>query len=130
VLPKTYIVAAPRWSSPESIGNGPVKDAVAAYLATIKEVGLQPDMGSSLAYDPGLLIVGALRKLGPDATASQVRDYFLGLYGFAGSNGFYDFRANSERGLTVKDVVVVQYDGARQAWFGVSGPGGAAKETH
>ena len=33
-------------------------------------------------WDPAMIVVSALRKLGPDATATQIRDYIAGLRGF------------------------------------------------
>lgn len=56
-----------------------------------KSAGVKPDLGYNLAWDPTMLLVDALRKLGPDATALQLRDYILSLHGWAGINGVYDF---------------------------------------
>ena len=42
----------------------------------------------------------------------------------AGANGFYDFRVGNQRGLTIKDCIVVSWDPRAQAWQPVSGPGG------
>jgi branched-chain amino acid transport system substrate-binding protein len=123
-LPKTFLLAAPRWAAPETVRSGPIKAAVQQYVAMLAQLGLTPDMGNSLAYDPALIVVAAIRQLGPTATAAQVRDYIANLHGFAGSDGFYDFRVNSERGLTVRDSVVVRYNAAHGTWTGVSGPGG------
>ena len=46
-------------------------------------------------------MIDAYRRLGTDATAEQVRNYLLGLRGWAGIDGVYDFtdREHANRGL-------------------------------
>ncbi|HXF34105.1 MAG TPA: hypothetical protein VN603_05990, partial [Candidatus Acidoferrales bacterium] len=69
--------------------------------------------------------VAAFRKLGTNATATQIRDFIANLKGWTGINGPYDFRAVPQRGLDVKAAVVVRWDTAKGTWIGVSKPGGA-----
>jgi branched-chain amino acid transport system substrate-binding protein len=45
-----------------------------------------------------MIVIDALRHLGPQATASQIRDHTAHLRGFAGVNGIYDFKAIPPRG--------------------------------
>jgi branched-chain amino acid transport system substrate-binding protein len=116
ILPATLLFAAPKWAAYPDIGAGPVRDALATYFAAFKAAGIKPDMGQDVAWDPGLIIVSALRTLGPDAKASQIRDYIENLHGFAGANGYYDFRVGDQRGLNPNDVVMAQWDPQKQTW--------------
>ena len=71
-----------------------------------------------------MLAVSALRKLGPNATAAQVRDYLANLQGFAGINGIYDFKKIPQRGVSETSVYVTRWNPAEKRWVVVSEPGG------
>jgi branched-chain amino acid transport system substrate-binding protein len=94
------------------------------YFDALTAAGLPPDFVSSTAWDPGLITITALRSLGPTATAEQVRAYIAGLHGFSGISGEYDFRTSSERGLTDKNVIILQWDGDKKTWIARSELGG------
>jgi len=95
---------------------GPVKDAVERFLRTLGDAGIKIDGGTSAAYDPALIIVDALRKLGPAATAKQLREYLSTLQ-WPGSIGYYDFREKPQNGLTSKDTVIVCWDNNHKKWI-------------
>lgn len=86
---------------------------------------LKPDNATATAWDPALIVIGALRKLGPDATAEQIRDYIDNLTDFPGINGFYNFKKVPQRGIDLGSAIVVRYNPAEESWQWVSGPGGA-----
>ena len=69
-------------------------------------------------------MVEALRKLGPDANADQLRQYIAGLTDFAGVDGIYDFKAYPERGLGPDSSAIVRYDVEMKRWVWLSKPGG------
>jgi branched-chain amino acid transport system substrate-binding protein len=94
------------------------------FYATFKEANLKLDNMSVLAWDPGNLIIDALRKLGAKASAQQVRDHIANQTSYAGVNGVYDFKAVPQRGLTVKNAVVTRWDPAADTWIVVSGLAG------
>ncbi len=85
---------------------------------------LRPDNATGTAWDPALIVIDALRKLGPNATAAQIRDHIAALTDFPGINGFYNFKAMPQRGLGVESAVVVRYDSQNKAWNWMSAPGG------
>jgi len=89
-------------------------------------LGAKPDMVSIAAWDPAMLIVSALRKLGTNASAAQLREYLDNVRGWVGVNGPYDFRAMPQRGLTENSLLVVRWDAARNAAVAVSTFGGSA----
>jgi branched-chain amino acid transport system substrate-binding protein len=124
ILPKTLYIPTSQW--PKS--NEPVPQAVAdakkAFYDSFAKAGVKPDFASTAAWDPALLVVSALKKLGPTATAEQVRDYLSKLKGFAGINGTYDFTKVPQRGLDESNVVVTQWDKTADNWTVVSKPRG------
>ena len=83
---------------------------------------MKPDGPATYAWDPALLVVEALRKLKADASAEDLRAYLRELKGFAGVNGYYDFKAVPNRGLDESNVVITRWDPAVQAWAVVSDP--------
>jgi len=93
--------------------------------AALKAKGQQPDNLVATCWDAGLIVVDALKSLGPDATAKQIRSYIAGLTNFAGVNGIYNFKENPERGLGPDSAIVVRYDAATRAFVWLTKPGGA-----
>ena len=77
------------------------------------------------AWDPGMLLVDALRKLGPDTSAASLRAYLVDLQGWVGADGPYDFRAAPQRGVGENNVVLVRWDADRGQGVAVSKFGGA-----
>lgn len=129
ILPKELYIPSPEW--PRSDGQ----EAAAAVNAAKKQFfdafegqPVQPDAAYSFAWDPALLVVSALRKLGPDATAEQLRDDLAKLTGFAGINGVYDFVKIPQRGLDASNVVVTRWDPTANTWKIVSHPRGLPLE--
>jgi branched-chain amino acid transport system substrate-binding protein len=102
-----------------------VEKAQHDMYAVLKERKLKADNMEATSWDAGLIVVAALRKLGPDATAAQIRDYIANLTDFAGIDGIYDFKANPERGLGAQSSIVVRYDAAGKRWEWMTKPGGA-----
>ena len=96
----------------------------AAMNASLAAHGLKADIATACGWDAAMITVTALRALGPDATAKQVRDYIAGLTGYAGVDGIYDFKTYPDRGLGSDDVTVVTYDAATKNWKWLSKPGG------
>jgi branched-chain amino acid transport system substrate-binding protein len=92
--------------------------------AVLKKRGLKADNMEATSWDAGLIVIAALKKLGPAATAEQVRSYIANLTDFAGVDGIYDFKANPERGLGPDSAIVVRYDAKTKAWAWLTKPGG------
>jgi len=93
--------------------------------AALKSHNETPDNLVATCWDAGLIVVDALRKLGPGATAQQIRSYIADLTDFAGVDGFYNFKENPERGLGADSAIVVRYDPAVKAFVWLTKPGGA-----
>jgi len=126
-LPAQLLIPAPEWVASDSITDSKVKSAIKTFNDGFKSAGSPPDIGQALAWDPGLIVVAALRSQGADAPAEKIRNYLAHLKGFAGINGLYDFTASAQRGLSDRQAVVTRWDAAKGTWVPVSGPGGAPK---
>jgi len=122
-LPKElYFPGTPAFA-PDVIPPGPLKNALTSYFAALKAGGAKPENAISLTWDPTFLLLGALRKLGPAATASQIREYLASLRGDVGIYGPHDFVAVPQRGLGQNSVVMIRWDAPTQGWVGMSGLG-------
>jgi branched-chain amino acid transport system substrate-binding protein len=107
---------------------GQARTVVQAFDSAMKAAGQAvPDEGNALAWDPGLILVSALRKLGTGATTSQIQHYISSLTDFAGIDGTYNFTDKSipdNRGLTIQSVYITQWSKAEDKWVQASGPAG------
>lgn len=105
-----------------------LRTQVQTFESTMKKAGeALPDEGNALGWDPGLILVSALRKLGVNATASQIHGYISSLTNFAGINGTYNFTDRSisdNRGLTIKAVYIADWEPSLSNWTDASGAGG------
>jgi len=115
----------------EYIAHDPkiVPEAVAKaqdeFYAAFKSANSKPDEPSELAWEPAMLVVHALRTLGPQATAQQIREFLAHLKGFASIDGVYDFEKVPQRGLDESNSVMTLWSDQAQTWEVVSKPGGA-----
>lgn len=124
-----YFPGAPFMVGPQDLA-GQTKTQVQAFDAAMQAAGQKvPDEGDALAWDPGLMLVSALKKLGTTATASQIHQYIESLTSFAGINGTYNFTDKSipdNRGLTITSVYIAQWSKSQGEWTAASGPAGKA----
>ncbi len=128
-LPKTLFIPSPEWPKSQRPNQAPeVAAAKETFFKAFEGTDIKPDGPSTFAWDPALLVVEALRKLKPDATAADLHDYLLALKGFAGINGVYDFPAVPNRGLSEANVVVTRWDGGAKTWVVVSDPLGIPRD--
>jgi branched-chain amino acid transport system substrate-binding protein len=114
--------------APDSIGRGPIQDAQAVYFNAFHAAGLTPDLGYDIGWDPAMILISALREIGPTATAEQVRNYIVNLHGWVGINGVYDFRDGMQRGIGQLSQVMDRWDKNRNEFVSVSRPAGYLKE--
>jgi branched-chain amino acid transport system substrate-binding protein len=101
-----------------------VEKAQQEMYAAMQERGLKPDNMVATSWDAALIVVEGLRKLGPDATADQLRQYIASLTDFPGVDGIYNFKENPERGLGPASSIVTRYDAKEKAFVWLSKPGG------
>lgn len=122
-VPKNLLFAG----VPYLAGLAPTKgasDAQKQFFDAFTAAGVRPDFLYSTSWDPAVIAIAALRAIGPNATAAQLKNYIEGLHGFNAVAGEYDFRDGGQRGLTVRNVVIMRWDPAKVGWVAVSQLGG------
>ena len=123
-LPKQLYISTMLPLTPDEMPKGPIHDKQVEFAKALAAVGARSDAATGLPWDPLMILVSALRTLGPDATADQVRDYILHLRGWVGINGVYDFSDGSQRGIGENAGEIVQYITAKHRWVRASRPRG------
>jgi branched-chain amino acid transport system substrate-binding protein len=125
ILPKELYVESTHCLAPTAISDKAEKAAYDAYVAAMGAHGVPVDCLQSLAWDPALLLTTALRHVGTNATAEQLRAYLATMRNVAGVNGTYDFQRVPQRGLDDRAVVIIRWNQANNTWVPASKVGGA-----
>jgi branched-chain amino acid transport system substrate-binding protein len=99
--------------------------AMANFAAAMKDNNMPQDFQTGMAWDPALIVIDALRKIGPNATAAQLHTYLEGLHDYTGITGTYDFRDGSQRGLGIDSTLIMRWDPDKLDFVSVSKAGGA-----
>jgi branched-chain amino acid transport system substrate-binding protein len=94
----------------DRIKPGPQRTAIDAFYNAFKGGSQVMTPGSGFAWDPALIVVSALRKLGAGATAYQLHDYINNLRSFPAASGTYDFSRGDQHGLTDAAVIFLTYN--------------------
>ena len=124
-LPKQLYIPAAQWVVRDPALLEPAILAKSQeYYKAFDAAGARPDIASELGWEPGMIVVHALRTLGPEASAAQVHDFIEHLQNFAGVNGSYDFVKSPQRGLDVSNSVVTRWSTEQKTWQVVSKPAG------
>ena len=125
IVPKELLFPAVFGLTPSRVTDRATKAAVSVFDSELAKQGAPlPGFVHQTVWDPGMILVSALRKLGPNATAAQVHDYIENLRGWVGINGPYDFVAVPQRGLGLSSVVITKWDPGAERWEAVSKGGG------
>lgn len=126
-LPKGLVMGSALFPEHEGIWklDPRIETAQRDMYAALKTHNETPDNLAATSWDAGLIVVEALRAIGPAATAQQIRSYIANLTDFAGVDGFYNFKDNPERGLGPDSAIVVRYDATKKAFVWLTEPGGA-----
>jgi len=125
-LPKQLFIPASEWpSADQGVQVSPeVERAQKEFFQIFAEQKLLPDAASTFSWDPGHIVVSAIRFLGVKATAAELRQYIAGLKDFAGVNGVYDFVRSPQRGLDENATVITLWNPSNDIWEVVSKPTG------
>jgi branched-chain amino acid transport system substrate-binding protein len=125
IMPKELIFPNLRsFLTPDQVPNGPAKETLAHFYDLFKAAGLQPS-GAGQVWDPILIMLSGMQKLGFDATPAQMRDYVNNLRGWTGINGLYDFHKYPQRGIGDDALVMLRWDPAGEIGIPLTSPGGA-----
>jgi branched-chain amino acid transport system substrate-binding protein len=96
------------------------------FYAVLRAGNMLPDNMAGTSWDAGMLVVDALRALGPQASARDLRGWIGSQTDWPGINGLYDFHAKPERGVQQKDTVLTRWDAPSGRFVWASAPGGGA----
>ena len=107
--PKEMYLMGSNGLTPDPHASSALRAAQSAFFQAYKDAGVRPEYIETVAWDPVMLLVDAVRKLGTDANARQIREYVSGLHGWVGLDDTYDFRAVPQRGLGADAVRAYQW---------------------
>jgi len=124
-LPSELYFPVAEWviRDPQLLAPG-MAERHAEFYDAYASVGKKRDISSELSWDPAMIVVAALRKLGTGATAEQVHDNISHLKGYAGVDGVFDFEKIPQRGLDVSNAVITRWNKGTETWDVISKPAG------
>jgi branched-chain amino acid transport system substrate-binding protein len=98
------------------------------FFASMDGIGVYPDTGSELGWEPLRTVVAALNKVPAGADAKTLHDFMLNWTGYVGADGVFDFKKTPQRGLNIDNAVVVRWDATNKKWHLISKLRGAPLE--
>jgi branched-chain amino acid transport system substrate-binding protein len=116
ILPSQLMFNGSRSVIPDPSATGKMKAAQQIYFGALKKAGVESNYSLLGAWDPAMIVVEALRHLGPDATAQQVHDYVEKLDNWTGVLGRYDFTTGNQRGVPTDATAIFRWDPATADW--------------
>lgn len=90
------------------------------FFASMKTIGIYPDTGDDLGWEPIRVVADALNQLPAGADAKTLHDFLVNWSGHIGAEGVYDFKKTPQRGLDIDNAIVVRWDGGAKEWHLVS----------
>jgi branched-chain amino acid transport system substrate-binding protein len=126
-LPKELYMPSSQWPQEAAPGVQLKPEVVAAkkvFFDALKAGNVEADLAPTLVWDPLMILVGALRTVGPDASAEQVLNHLKSVKNFSGINGPYDFEKFPQRGLGEESTLVTRWRPELKNWQIVSQPTG------
>jgi branched-chain amino acid transport system substrate-binding protein len=111
--------------TPDAIPDRRVRQSIDRYLTAMKAAGIEhPDVAEAIVWDLIQIIVEGYRRVGPDATPAQMRDYLNGIRDWPGIYGKLDYKASPQRGVQGDWVNIIRWDPETAKFTAVSKPGG------
>ncbi len=122
-MPKELYLNAAQGMLQDPKAPAPVQRQQAIFFDAMHKAGIHVEYSHSLTWDPTMMAVDALRKLGTDATPAQLHDYLEHLRGWTGIQGTYDFTSGDQRGLGQTGAALFRWDPAKKEWnLAATGP--------
>lgn len=122
-LPKQVYFGSGEWAADGDPRLGVPADVVAQqklFFSSMKTIGVYPDSGIDLGWEPIRVVADALNHVPAGASAKQLHDFMISWQGHVGAEGQYDFKKTPQRGLDIDNAIVVRWDGAKKEWHLVS----------
>ena len=128
--PKELVMPAAPYLVPSLGVNSPLGPPIAQFFTAFKDAGVKPSAGAApFVWDPAVIVLSGMRKLGTGASAADLKNYILGLRNFAGIDGLYDFSRGDQHGLSDQSVVMASWNPKTGEFYAVSGLGGVPLKT-
>lgn len=124
-MPDTLLMMGPPFAAADQLPPSPVRQRVEAYLGLLNDEHIKPAQGHVTGWDLTYLAVEALKRAGLNASAQDVRNQLSSVTGWAGVNGFYDFKRIPQRGIGSDYLFMLRWNQATQTVSVVSKAGGA-----
>lgn len=123
-VPSQMYFNGARFFERDNLRPGPLRAEIDDFFSAYKNAGIVPSPSASNAWDVAKIIVETLRKVGPAATADQLRTAIESQHGFVGMNGVYNFSTGDQHGLGDDAVIMVQWRPQTHDFVAASGAGG------
>ena len=124
LIPKSlYFIGEELYMPPSAITNAAVKEQVQTFDTVIQAAGGKPEAGYGLAWSAGSLVIGAIKKLGVQATAPQILAYMQNLNNSPGIYGLLNFSTDNHDGISTQFMHIFRFTGT--SFQPVSHGGGA-----
>jgi branched-chain amino acid transport system substrate-binding protein len=123
-LPAQLLFTLPIAMLPDRVSDPATRAVIADCRKALAPLDGKLDLPVASTWDAALMVVSALKKLGPNATADALRSYLANLSGFTGTAGRYDFHAIPQRGIGESSEYVGRWDATKGTWVSVSKAGG------
>lgn len=122
VLPKSiYFPVGPLYFQPSTLPSN-LAPVVSTFQSIVSKGGGTPNDGWGLAYASGLMLISAVKHLGVNATASQIKGYLEQLSSFPNIYGVYHLSSSNHNGISLDGVYMSTWNGT--AFAQSSGPQG------
>lgn len=126
ILPKEiYFPVGPLYFQPSTLPSN-LATAVSTFQSIVAKGGGTPNDGWGLAYASGVMLISALKHLGVNATASQIKGYLEQLSNYPNIYGVYHLSKSNHNGISLDGVYMSTWDGT--AFAQASGPQGLPKK--
>jgi len=122
-LPSQVFFGVSEWAADGDPRLGAPREVVEQqklFFAGMDSIGVYPDTGSELGWEPIRTVVAALNKLPAGADAKALHDFMIDWKGYVGADGVFDFKKTPQRGLGIDNAVVVRWDATNKKWHLVS----------
>jgi branched-chain amino acid transport system substrate-binding protein len=124
IMPREMLFGSSRGAVYEPQADSRVRRAQATLFDSFKAAGIKVSNGHVVPWDAAWILVDALRRLGPNATAAQIRGYIAGMQKWVGIDGSYDFKAIPQRGVGVAATIMYRWNPADKTFTITSKPQG------
>ncbi len=123
-LPHELLFVSSRGAIYEPQADPKIRQAQKTFFDAFRRAGIVVSNGHTVPWDAVTIVIDALRRLGANASATQLRDAIAGLQNFGGIDGNYDFRAVQQRGIGDAATIMYAWDATQKNFTIASKPRG------